>query len=75
MLSDLSSKINLGKVKAGSPSSHNFIAPSLSLRDSTQIVTSFVRVGTYTKEFPYLRTVIVTAAVHRGLGHKLYQLD
>uniref|UniRef100_A0A2N9G3L9 Uncharacterized protein n=2 Tax=Magnoliopsida TaxID=3398 RepID=A0A2N9G3L9_FAGSY len=48
------------------------ISPSLSLRDSAQIVTPFVRVGTLPdKEFRYLRTVIVTAAVHRGFGRRL----
>ncbi|KAG9455508.1 hypothetical protein H6P81_000016 [Aristolochia fimbriata] len=44
----------------------------VSLRDSAQIVTPFVRVGTYpTRNFCYLRTVIVTAAVHRGFGRRL----
>ncbi|KAJ7941360.1 Cell wall-associated hydrolase [Quillaja saponaria] len=43
-----------------------------SLRDSAQIVTPF-RAGRNLpdKEFRYLRTVIVTAAVHRGFGRRL----
>ncbi len=41
-------------------------------RDSVEIVTPFVQVGTYSdKEFRYLRTVIVTAAVYRGFRLKL----
>ena len=40
--------------------------------DSVAIVTPFVQVGTYpTKEFRYLRTVIVTAAVYRGFDQEL----
>ena len=36
------------------------------------IVTPFVQVGTYPdKEFRYLRTVIVTAAVYRGFDQEL----
>jgi len=41
------------------------------------VVTPFVQVGTYPtrnlpdKEFRYLRTVIVTAAVYRGFDHEL----
>ena len=36
------------------------------------IVTPFVQVGTYpTRNFCYLRTVIVTAAVYRGFDQEL----
>ena len=51
-----------------------FTASSISLSlgwNSTAIITPFVRVGTYpTKEFRYLRTVIVTAAVYRDFDQK-----
>ena len=47
------------------------ISPSLSL-SSAQIVTPFVRVGNLPdKEFRYLRTVIVTAAVYWGFNSYL----
>ncbi len=39
--------------------------------DSVQIITPFVRVGTYPTRISYLRTVIVTAAVYWGLSSVL----
>ena len=43
--------------------------------DSAQIITPFMRVRTYlTREFRYLRTVIVTAAVHWGFDSMLAHL-
>ena len=40
-------------------------------RDSAQVVAPFVQVNLPDKEFRYLRTVIVTAAVYRGLASPL----
>lgn len=47
------------------------ISPSLSLRQCSGCYTIRAGRNLPDKEFRYLRTVIVTAAVHRGLSSKL----
>ena len=48
-----------------------FISPSLSLRQYPDRYTFRAGRNLPDKEFRYLRTVIVTAAVHRGFGREL----
>ena len=50
------------------------ISPSLSPRQYADRYTFRAGRNLPDKEFRYLRTVIVTAAVHRGLGRELHQL-
>ena len=49
----------------------SFISPSLSLRQYPDRYTFRAGRNLPDKEFRYLRTVIVTAAVHRGFGREL----
>ena len=49
----------------------SFISPSLSLRQYPDRYTFRAGRNLPDKEFRYLRTVIVTAAVHRGFGRQL----
>ena len=48
------------------------ISPSLSLRQRPDRYAFRAGRNLPDKEFRYLRTVIVTAAVHRGFGRQLY---
>src|SRR5438128_4261512 len=50
---------------------HTTISPSLSLRQRSSRYTIRAGRNSPDKEFRYLRTVIVTAAVHRGFGSAL----
>ena len=50
----------------------SFISPSLSLRQYPDRYTFRAGRNLPDKEFRYLRTVIVTAAVHQDLNHQLY---
>ncbi|KAH0746156.1 hypothetical protein KY285_007813 [Solanum tuberosum] len=47
------------------------ISPSLSPRQCPDHYAFLAGRNLLDKEFHYLRTVIVTAAVHRGFGHRL----
>ena len=49
------------------------ISPSLSLRQCSDRYAFRAGRNLPDKEFRYLRTVIVTAAVHRGFSHQLLQ--
>ncbi len=49
------------------------ISPSLSPRQRPDRYAFRAGQNLPDKEFRYLRTVIVTAAVHRGFGRQLYQ--
>ncbi len=49
------------------------ISPSLSPRQRPDRYAFRAGQNLPDKEFRYLRTVIVTAAVHRGLGRQLFQ--
>jgi hypothetical protein len=49
------------------------ISPSLSLRQRPDRYAFRAGRNLPDKEFRYLRTVIVTAAVHRGFSHQLLQ--
>uniref|UniRef100_A0A061S5B2 Cell wall-associated hydrolase n=1 Tax=Tetraselmis sp. GSL018 TaxID=582737 RepID=A0A061S5B2_9CHLO len=51
------------------------ISPSLSLRQRPDRYAFRAGRNLPDKEFRYLRTVIVTAAVHRGFGHQLFQKE
>ncbi len=50
----------------------NPISPSLSPRQLSDRYAFRAGQNLPDKEFRYLRTVIVTAAVHRGFGRQLY---
>ena len=50
---------------------HTSISPGLSLRQCSSRYAIRAGRNLPDKEFRYLRTVIVTAAVHRGFGSKL----
>ncbi len=51
------------------------ISPSLSLRQRSDHYAFRAGRNLLDNEFRYLRTVIVTAAVHRGFGRQLLQVN
>ena len=51
------------------------ISPGFSQRQYADYYTFRAGRNLPDKEFRYLRTVIVTAAVHQGFGHKLWKTE